>query len=45
MDAIFPVMTVLGPLMVGQYLYWRRQRGQERTIWQYLQAEPVSASP
>jgi hypothetical protein len=37
----FPVMIVLGPLMIGQYLYWRRRRGQERTAWQYLQAEPL----
>ena len=35
-----PVMTVLGPLMVVQYGYWRR-RGQERTTLQYLQSEPV----
>ena len=36
-----PAMVVLGPLMVIQYIYWRRQRGQERTTWQYLQAEPL----
>jgi hypothetical protein len=38
---IFPVMVVLGPLMVLQYAYWR-QRRQERTTWQYLQAEPMN---
>jgi len=38
---IFPVMVVLGPLMVLQYAYWRRRRGKERTTWQYLQAEPT----
>jgi hypothetical protein len=38
--ATLPAMTVLGPLMVLQYGYWRR-RGQERTTLQYLQAEPV----
>ena len=38
---IFPVMVVLGPLMVLQYIYWR-QRQQERTTWQYLQAEPMN---
>jgi hypothetical protein len=38
---IFPVMVVLGPLMVLQYIYWR-QRRQERTTWQYLQAEPMN---
>jgi hypothetical protein len=40
----FPVMIVLGPLMIGQYLYWQRRRGQERTMWQYLQAEPPRRS-
>ncbi|HET9909511.1 MAG TPA: hypothetical protein VFQ23_22885 [Anaerolineales bacterium] len=37
----FPVMVVLGPLMVLQYVYWQRQLKQERTTWQYLQAEPL----
>lgn len=37
----FPVMIALGPLMVGQYLYWRWQNGKERTIAEYWQAEPV----
>jgi len=37
----FPVMVVLGPLMVLQYAYWYRRQKQERTTWQYLQAEPV----
>lgn len=41
---IFPVMVVLGPLMVLQYAYWRRGCGNERTTWQYLQAEPVRRS-
>jgi len=36
----FPVMIVLGPLMVVQYAYWRRRLGAERTTWQYLEAEP-----
>jgi hypothetical protein len=35
---LFPVMIVLGPLMIAQYLYWARQ-GAERTTWQYRQAE------
>jgi hypothetical protein len=39
----FPVMVVLGPLLVGQYLVWRRWRGPERTTWQYLHAEPLPA--
>jgi hypothetical protein len=38
---IFPVMVVLGPLMVLQYTYWRHRR-QERTTWQYLQAESLN---
>jgi len=37
----FPVMVVLGPLMVLQYVYWSRRHNQERTTWQYLQAEPM----
>lgn len=39
---IFPLMVVLGPLMLVQYAYWRRRCGAERTTWQYLQAEPLS---
>ncbi len=38
---VFPVMIVLGPLMVAQYLFWRRRKGPERKTWQYLQAEPL----
>ena len=37
----FPVMVVLGPLMILQYVYWHRRQPQERTTWQYLQAEPI----
>ena len=37
----FPVMVVLGPLMVLQYIYWHRRQAQERTTWQYLRAEPM----
>jgi hypothetical protein len=33
--AIFPVMVVLGPLAVAQYLYWQRKFGAEQTTWQY----------
>jgi hypothetical protein len=39
--SIFPVMTVLGPAMVIQHLWWSRRTGAERTTWQYLQAEPL----
>ena len=35
-----PAMATLGPAMLGQYAYWRRARGVERTTWQYLLAEP-----
>lgn len=38
---LFPAMVVLGPLMLLQYLWWSRLRGQERTMWQYLQQEPT----
>jgi hypothetical protein len=41
LQGLFPVMVVLGPLMLLQYLYWRRRRGRERTTWQYLQEEPL----
>jgi hypothetical protein len=37
---IFPVMIVLGPLMIIQYVYRSRVQGEERATWQYLQAEP-----
>ncbi len=43
LTSIFPVMVVLGPLMVVQYLGWRYQRRAERTTWHYLQAEPIQA--
>ena len=36
-----PVMVVLGPLMVLQYVYWVRRHRVERTTWQYLQVEPL----
>jgi hypothetical protein len=36
---IFPVMVVLGPLMIVQYLYWRWRDGNERTTWQYLRSD------
>jgi hypothetical protein len=40
MQILFPVMLLLGPLMIVQYAYWRGRCGRERTTWQYLQAEP-----
>lgn len=39
LGATFPVMVVLGPLMVVQYVVWRRRSGKERTTWEYLQME------
>jgi hypothetical protein len=30
-----PVMTALGPLMALQYVYWRNQQGEERTLMEY----------
>lgn len=41
----FPMMVVLGPCMVLQYVLWIRRRGQERTTWHYLQAEARSRRP
>jgi hypothetical protein len=40
-----PLMSFLGPLMVAQYVYWRRTRSGERTVAQYLQAEPWRGTP
>ena len=37
--AIFPVMIVLGPLTVLQYLYWSHKQGEERATWHYLWPE------
>ena len=37
----FPVMVVLGPLMVIQYIYWHQRLEMERTTLQYLQTEPI----
>jgi hypothetical protein len=37
---IFPVMVVLGPLIVLQYLFWRR-RGPERTTGQYRNQKQI----
>jgi len=41
MQVLFPVMILLGPLIIVQYVYWHRRCGPERTTQQYLQAEPV----
>lgn len=35
-----PLMSALGPLMIAQYCFWRWRRGPERTMWQYVSAEP-----
>jgi hypothetical protein len=45
LQVLFPVMILLGPLMIVQYAYWRRRIGRERTTRQYLQAEPVHTQP
>ena len=37
----FPVMVVLGPLLVAQYLAWMRATGSERTTAQYLAQSPT----
>jgi hypothetical protein len=38
---IFPVMALLGPVMVFQYAWCARRCGAERTTRQYLQTEPL----
>jgi hypothetical protein len=40
LSGVFPVMVVLGPLLVLQFLIWQRVKGPERTTAQYLVAEP-----
>jgi hypothetical protein len=39
----FPVMVVLGPLLLAQYAFWRGRRP-ERTIRAYLHAEPITGA-
>lgn len=39
MVEIFPAMVVLGPIMLGQYLFCRHQGLTERTTYEYLQEE------
>ncbi len=41
-STLFPVMVILGPLMVVQYFYWSHRGGPERTTGQYWQAEAAS---
>ncbi|HEX2027879.1 MAG TPA: hypothetical protein VHF25_07745 [Nitriliruptorales bacterium] len=42
-ETAIPVMVVLGPLMVAQYVLWDRRLPQ-RTTWQYLRAEPLAGA-
>jgi hypothetical protein len=42
-EVAVPLLTGLGPLIVVQYGYWMRRRGQERTTWRYLQMEPLDS--
>jgi hypothetical protein len=42
---VIPVMVILGPLMVMQYLTWGRRRGAERTMLQYRTAERLAGQP
>lgn len=37
-----PVLSVLGPIILVQYWYWRRSTGTERTTREYLRAEPLT---
>jgi hypothetical protein len=41
LSGTFPVMVIIGPLMVVQFFVWTQRRGHERTTWQYLLAEPL----
>jgi hypothetical protein len=42
-QATFPVMVVLGPLLLAQYFALRHANGGERTTADYLRAEPLAA--
>lgn len=42
--AIFPVMAVLGPAIVIQYLWWARRLGRERSTIQYRRAEATGCA-
>jgi hypothetical protein len=41
LQATYPVMTVISPLMAIQYLFWWHCSGVERTTHQYVQAEQL----
>lgn len=40
--SIVPAMVILGPLMAGQYVAWRRWRGPERTVLAYRREAQVA---
>ncbi len=44
-QGLFPVMALLGPLMIAQYAYWQRRCGAGRPTWQYRQALSAKAHP
>jgi len=37
----FPVMVILGPVVIVEFLLWRSRRGPERTMQRYLTEEPL----
>jgi len=41
LPAVFPMMVVLGPLLLTQYLAWCWVRGHERPTAQYLREDPL----
>jgi hypothetical protein len=38
-EEIFPVMVLLGPLVIIQYLFWAYRKGEERTTQEYMAAD------
>ncbi|MGC0418163.1 hypothetical protein [Embleya sp. AB8] len=41
LTAGFPLLTALGPLIVAQYVYWRRATGGERSVARWRSGDPV----
>ncbi|MFJ9770286.1 hypothetical protein ACIRVF_03475 [Kitasatospora sp. NPDC101157] len=41
----FPLLTALGPVIVGQHLYWRRRFGRERTTAQWREGRTAPLPP
>lgn len=43
LHGLFPVMVIVGPLMLVEYLFWINRTGRERWMWQYFEEEALGA--